>query len=131
MRHVFTTRAVIAMAVILVVAAAAFALLAREDATDEDPLERILALEIDLESGRAVYTEIAQPTCASCHSLADAGAVSDRASDLDVMAPTAEQTILSIIAGTIGAHEAQDYRTELSDQQIADVAAYVEEATGS
>jgi mono/diheme cytochrome c family protein len=97
---------------------------------ERDRADVILGLDPDLGNGRAVYNEQSRPACATCHSLVDAGAISDRASDLDVLQPSARVTVESIVSGTVRAHDAQDYAEELTDQQIADVAYYVEEAAG-
>jgi hypothetical protein len=38
--------------------------------------------------------------------------------------------VVSILGGQIGAHEARNYRITLSDQDTADLAAYIEDVAG-
>jgi cytochrome c6 len=130
MRHALTRKFVMAATAVAVFAAIVFAVWVNVANGERDRTDVILGLDPDIGNGRAVYNEIARPACAACHSLVDAGAVSDRASDLDVLRPSARVTVESIVAGTIRAHDAQDYADELTDQQIADVAHYIEEVAG-
>lgn len=130
MRHELTTRIVLGITALFVAACVVFAVVAVRS-TDADPrIGSVLELEGDLGAGELVYLERAVPSCAQCHSLVAAGARSDRAVDLDVVRPTRREVVVSILGGQVGAHEAQGYRVELSDRQIADLAAYVAAAAG-
>lgn len=130
MRHTYTNRLAISMTVLLLGASALFASLALGSSDGSDRVADILEIEPDLDAGRQLYVEGTSPPCAQCHSLADAGAESDRASDLDRRGSTAREVVVSIVGGHIGAHEAQGYRIEMSDRQIADLAAYVGAVAG-
>jgi len=44
--------------------------------------------------------------------------------------PSARATIESLVGGTIRAHDAQNYVNNLTDQQMADLAAYIEQVAG-
>lgn len=130
MRHHYTNRAVVVMGVLFLVLSAVFALAALRGGPSER-VEQILALEDhDLDAGRSLYLDALGSPCADCHGLAEAGASSDRASDLDQLRPTRRETVVSIVGGHIGAHESRGYRVELSDRQIADLAAYIEANAG-
>lgn len=94
-----------------------------------DEVEEVVALEGSPEAGRLVFTEVADPACGSCHTLRDAGADGDDAPDLDALDPTERQVVWSLVSGEVGAHVAQGFADQLSDQQVADVAAYVATAT--
>lgn len=88
-------------------------------------LEEIEALDGEIDAGREVFTATAEPPCASCHALQDADAEGGDAPDLDALAPSQERVAWSLVSGEVGAHAAQDYDEVLSDQEVADVAAYV------
>jgi cytochrome c6 len=91
----------------------------------EQRLDDIGALDGDVDAGREVFTGLADPSCASCHALRDADAEGGDAPDLDAVGPTEEQVAWSLVSGEVGAHAAQDFDEVLTDQQVADVAAYV------
>jgi len=130
MRHLLTRQFVLAASAVALFAVVFFAVWSNLVDREVDREAAILGLDVDLENGRLVYMEISQPACAACHSLSHAGAVSDRASDLDVMRPDARITVQSLIAGTVRAHDAQGYAEVLTDQEIADVSRYIEEVAG-
>ena len=88
-------------------------------------VDSILEIDADPDAGRQVFTEVAEPSCGACHTLGDADADGDNAPNLDAVQPGERDVVWSLVSGEIGAHEAQDFATELSDQEIADVAAYV------
>lgn len=132
MRHLYTQRLAYAVAAVCLVAAVAFAAVAsRSQPTTGDRVAQVLELEADPEAGAVVYTEQADPSCGSCHSLAAADAVSDRAADLDRVRPDERRVVVTLVTDAIGAHAAQGYRAMLSDQQVADVAAFVAERAGA
>lgn len=128
MRHGLIDRLVVVLSVVLVAAGALFALGA--NVSGEGRVEAILELEPDIERGREVYNEIAQPACAACHSFRDAGASSVIASDLDELQPSARVSAQSLIGGGISGHDREDYEHELSNQDIADVVRYIERFAG-
>jgi cytochrome c6 len=97
--------------------AAALALPAAAQAED-DP---------DLELGKQVFLEIAEPQCALCHTLADAGATGDLAPDLDQLQPSHEQVETVV---TEGIDIMPAYGDILSEEQIRAVAHYVATVAG-
>lgn len=130
MRHALTTRFVLIVAAVAVLAAVLFAILANLPTDVTARTDVILELEADVANGPALYNEITQPSCASCHTLSDAGAESDRASSLDSLRPSARITIDSLVGGTVRAHDAQSYEHDLTNQEIADLAVYIEQVAG-
>jgi len=75
-------------------------------------------------AGKAVFTE----NCGSCHALADAGTTGSVGPDLDDLAPD-EATVNAQVTNGGGSMPA--FGGTLSEQQIADVSAYVAESAGS
>ena len=86
-----------------------------------------LALTGDIEKGKQVFTQEAQPSCALCHALADAGSTGAIGPDLDEMRPSREQVINAVTSG-VGIMPA--FGESLSPQQIKAVADYVATVTG-
>lgn len=84
-----------------------------------------LAAEDDL--GRKVFTEIAQPPCAVCHTLRAAGAAGTIGPSLDELKPAKEQVLEAIRKG-VGVMPA--FGERLTKEQIEAVAAYVAKASG-
>lgn len=85
-----------------------------------------MALSEAGERGRAVFLEGMQPSCGSCHSLADAGSNGVIGPALDGMQPDAARVARAVREG-VGVMPAME--GALTDAQIADVAAYVAEVT--
>ena len=77
--------------------------------------------------GRQVFTSIAQPTCASCHTLADAGATGTVGPDLDELQPGRDQVEQTVRNGS---GIMPSFGEQLSDEQIDAVADYVSGAAG-
>jgi mono/diheme cytochrome c family protein len=75
-------------------------------------------------AGKAVFTE----SCGTCHTLADAGTTGTVGPNLDDAQPDEAKVSSQVINGG-GAMPA--FGGQLSDQQIADVSAYVAQAAGS
>jgi len=75
-------------------------------------------------AGKAVFTSAG---CAGCHTLADAGASGNVGPNLDQAKPNTELVVTRVTKG-MGAMP--PFAGQLTDQQIADVAAYVTQATG-
>lgn len=74
--------------------------------------------------GHALFSSVG---CASCHTLAAAGASGHVGPDLDTLKPTAAAVAKQVTDGG-GAMPA--FKDQLSAQQIRQVAAYVAKATG-
>ena len=83
--------------------------------------------EADLEAGRTIFTETAQPSCAVCHALSDAGSEAEIGPNLDQFKPTAAQVRAAVTSG-IGVMPA--FADMLTAGQIDTVAAYVAQVTG-
>jgi cytochrome c6 len=73
--------------------------------------------------GKAIFTA----NCAACHTLADANATGTVGPDLDSLKPD-YQTVTAQV--TNGGTSMPAFKSSLTTQQIADVAAYVVTATG-
>ena len=84
------------------------------------------ALELtgDATAGKAVFTSAG---CVGCHTLADAGATGTVGPNLDEAKPDNELVVTRV---TKGQGAMPPFAGQLTDQQIADVAAYVTQATG-
>jgi mono/diheme cytochrome c family protein len=83
-----------------------------------------LKLEGDPTAGKAVFTSAG---CVGCHTLADAGATGTVGPNLDEAKPDKE---LAVTRVTKGMGAMPPFAGQLTDQQIADVAAYVVQSTG-
>jgi sulfite dehydrogenase len=89
------------------------------DTTETEP-----ALEGDPVAGRDVF--ITAAACGSCHTLADAETTGTIGPNLDDAMPSQELVIERV---TLGEGVMPSYAEKLSEQEIADVAAYVVQAT--
>lgn len=76
--------------------------------------------------GRMLFRERAQPSCATCHALAEAEATGAVGPDLDELGPSLEQVRAAVQNG-VGAMPS--FTQLLTPEEIEDVAAYVFEAT--
>lgn len=79
-----------------------------------------------LEQGRSLFTEQAEPPCALCHTLKDAGASGTIGPSLDVMQPEAEIVMRAITQG-IGPMMPYD---DLSDEEKQTLADYIAQVAG-
>ncbi|HEX2199330.1 MAG TPA: cytochrome c [Burkholderiales bacterium] len=77
--------------------------------------------------GRKVFTEIAEPQCALCHTLQAAGASGTIGPSLDELKPDKAKALEAIRKG-VGVMPA--YAGKLTPEQIEAVARYVEEVAG-
>src|SRR5262245_55741809 len=77
------------------------------------------------EAGKAVF--LGASGCGGCHTLADAGTKSAVASNLDETRPNAAR-VREVVED--GEEMMPSYRNQLSEQEIADVVAYVVAAAG-
>jgi cytochrome c6 len=78
----------------------------------------------DATAGKQVFTSAG---CAGCHTLADANAHGTVGPNLDQAKPPLSLVVTRV---TKGAGAMPSFKGQLSDKQIADVAAYVVKATG-
>jgi cytochrome c6 len=79
-----------------------------------------------LAHGRELFTRGAVPACAVCHTLADAGSSGAVGPVLDELRPDADRVTKALRTG-IGAMPS--YQGQLSEAQIAALAAYVAQAS--
>lgn len=86
-----------------------------------------LTMASDLDKGKQVFSQDAQPSCAICHTLADAGSAGAVGPDLDELKPTREQVVNAVTSG-VGIMPA--FNESLSEEQIQAVAHYVATVTG-
>jgi mono/diheme cytochrome c family protein len=85
----------------------------------------ILADEL-FNQGKAVFQQLAQPSCSLCHTLNDAGSSGEIGPKLDDLKPTAEQ-VANAVSGGLGIMPA--FEETLSAEQIKAVAHYVSTAS--
>ena len=84
--------------------------------------------DVDLEAGRAIFNETAEPSCAICHSLVDAEAEGEVGPNLDAMEGLDLDRIRAAVAGGVGVMPAFD--EVLSEEEIETVSAYVAAVAG-
>ena len=84
--------------------------------------------ESDLEGDAVAGKSIFVTNCASCHTLGDAGTTGTIGPNLDESEPSIEHVIDRV---THGRGVMPAFEDTLSEQEIADVAAYVSENAGS
>jgi cytochrome c553 len=94
--------------------------------TETTETETTPALEGDPVAGKAVFTGAS--ACYGCHTLADAGATGAVGPNLDDAAPSAELVVDRVTNGQGGM---PSFSGSLTEQQIADVAAYVSQTAGT
>ncbi len=83
--------------------------------------------DAQIELGREVFVEVAQPPCGACHVLADAEAEGTIGPSLDALQPTEEQ-VQAALRSAPGVMPA--YGDSMSDEQIEAVSAYVASVAG-
>ncbi len=81
----------------------------------------------DADAGREVFVNVAEPTCGTCHTLADANASGKVGPNLDELQPSSDRVAQAVRTG-LGVMPS--YAEKLSDEQIEAVAAYVADAAG-
>lgn len=79
-----------------------------------------------LELGKRVFTELAEPRCGACHTLADAGTRGEVGPALDTLKPSASRVATAVTNG-IGVMPAFE---DLTEEQVKAVALYVQTVTG-
>ncbi|MDZ4840793.1 MAG: cytochrome c [Hyphomicrobium aestuarii] len=82
--------------------------------------------DAQLALGRKVFTELSEPKCAVCHTLADAASSGEVGPNLDTLKPDVDRVMAAITQG-IGAMPANEV---LSEEQIKAVARYVSSIAG-
>jgi mono/diheme cytochrome c family protein len=93
-----------------------------EATTEEAPTS---TLKGDADAGKQVF---ASAGCGGCHTLADAGTNGTVGPNLDDAKPSEE---LAVTRVTNGKGAMPSFKGQLTEQQIADVAAYVSSVAGS
>jgi len=78
--------------------------------------------------GKEIFTSVAQPSCATCHTLADAGATGTVGPNLDTAKPSSDLVVDRVTNGLGGM---PSFSGSLSEEEIQEVAAYVSAAAGS
>lgn len=96
-----------------------------ETETETETTETGPALEGDPVAGKEVFLGVS--SCGGCHTLADAGTSGAVGPNLDETKPSYELTLDRVTNGLGGM---PSFSATLSEQQIADVAAYVSSAAG-
>ena len=79
------------------------------------------------DKGKHIFTQVAQPSCTICHTLADAGAEGSIGPNLDELKPTREQ-VINAVSGGVGIMPA--FEGSLTEEQIKAVADYITAVTG-
>ena len=87
------------------------------------PAQPVTNLKGDPTAGKAVF---ASAGCGGCHTLKDAGAAGTVGPNLDQKKPALAKVLLRV---TYGKSPMPAFKGQLTPQQIADVAAYVVQAT--
>ncbi len=72
--------------------------------------------------GQKVFTQIAQPSCALCHTLQAAGATGEVGPSLDELQPDQDQVLRAV---TTGVGVMPSFRETLTKEQIEAVARFV------
>lgn len=79
------------------------------------------------EAGRKLFTSGAAPSCATCHTLRDAGATGEIGPVLDELKPD-EARVVQALRNGLGVMPS--FRDKLSDNEIALLARYVSQVAG-
>jgi len=87
------------------------------------PAQPVTKLKGDPTAGKKVFLSAG---CASCHTLKDAGSTGTVGPNLDQAKPSLDKALLRV---TYGKSPMPAFKGTLTEQQIADVAAYVVQAT--
>jgi mono/diheme cytochrome c family protein len=97
-----------------------------ETTETETETETTTELEGDPAAGKEVF--LGASACGGCHTLADAGATGAVGPNLDETQPSEELIVDRVTNGQGGM---PSFSSTLSEQQIADVAAYISSVAGS
>ena len=95
------------------------------DTTATETTATTPALTGDPVAGKAVF--LGASSCTGCHTLADAGSTGNVGPNLDESQPSTELVVDRVTNGQGGM---PSFAASLSEQQIADVAAYVSSVAG-
>ncbi|MGN2390966.1 SorU family sulfite dehydrogenase c-type cytochrome subunit [Pelomicrobium sp. G1] len=85
-------------------------------------------LQAKMALGKKVFTQLAQPPCAVCHTLKDAGSSAEIGPKLDELKPDAQRVATAVRNG-LGIMPA--YGGVLTEEQIEALADYVARASGA
>lgn len=96
------------------------------DTTETTETETTPSLEGDPAAGKEVF--LGPSACGGCHTLADAGSTGAVGPNLDEAQPSEDRVVEIVTNGQGGM---PSFSGSLSEQQIADVAAYVSSVAGS
>ncbi len=89
-----------------------------------EPAQPAFKLKGDPVAGKGLFTSAG---CSACHTLADANATGTVGPNLDTLKPDYRRATTRV---TLGKGAMPPFKGQLTDQKIADVAAYVVKATG-
>jgi sulfite dehydrogenase len=95
------------------------------ETTETGTTETTPAVEGDPAAGKAIF--LGAPACGGCHTLADAGTSGNVGPNLDDAMPSEELVTDRVTNGQGGM---PSFKGTLTEQQIADVAAYVSSVAG-
>jgi len=98
-----------------------------ETTTTETTTTETTEVAGDPVAGKEVFLTVAQPSCSGCHTLADAGSTGSVGPNLDAASPSYDKVVERV---TNGKSVMPSFSGSLSEQQIADVAAYVSSVAG-
>lgn len=90
----------------------------------QKPITPAFKLKGDATAGKSVF---ASAGCGSCHTLKAAGATGTIGPNLDQLQPDYRAVTAQV---TLGGAQMPAFKGQLTDQQIADVAAFVVDSTG-
>jgi cytochrome c6 len=93
--------------------------------TETEPTETEPSAEGDPVAGKQVF--LGSSACGTCHTLADAGTTGTIGPNLDDSQPSVELAVDRVTNGQGGM---PSFSGQLSEQEIADVSAYVAQASG-
>jgi mono/diheme cytochrome c family protein len=94
----------------------------------------------DPAAGKQIFTASAQPPCSSCHTLSEAGATGQVGPNLDDVLKGKDAAFIhesivdpnaQIASGFTAGVMPETYGDQLDDQQLADLVAFLAQATGS
>lgn len=127
MRHHLSLRFVVIVTVLLAAAVLVWVVLAQTvvDPVGEARSDAVLELTGDAQRGEQLYTDAPRRPCASCHSFEVLGVSAEGGPPIEALQPTEREVVVSLLEGNVPAHEDYDYEDQLSNQQVADLAALI------
>jgi mono/diheme cytochrome c family protein len=134
MRHQLATRFVVVLTVVLALAVVLWAALARTATAPAaapsaaDRTSSVLELDGDVDRGRDIFLDTPGRACASCHSFERLDVDADGGPPIEALEVSPRDTVASLLEGTVPTHDDERYEHLLSNQQIADLVALLEDA---